>query len=332
MQAYTLTGPSGPAALHLTALPTPTPGPDEVLLRTTALSLNPVDAQTSHGKGFYSFLQHESPLIPGWDVVGEVTAVGTGVTAFQPGEVVFGMVNFPGHGRAFAEYVAAPAHHLARKPTQVSDAEAVAATLAALTAWQVLAYAQVQPGQRVLIHAAAGGVGHYAVQLAKERGAYVIATASTGKVDFVRTLGADEVVDYTQVQFEEVVAPVDLVLDSIGGAHLGRSLNVVQPGGFLISIAGELPPNLRPAPRPRASRSTSTRWLPAAPTRLLWPGAWPTAVCAPTWTALTLLPSCPRRCARWRRVKPRAKSSSRASRLTFSFPFILFTYRSCSGS
>lgn len=243
MQAYTLSGTAGPADLRLADLPTPTPGPEEVLLRTTALSLNPVDVKTSQGKGMYGLLQHESPLIPGWDVVGEVTAVGANVTASQPGDVVFGMVNFPGHGRAYAEYVAAPAQHLARKPAQVTDAEAVAATLAALTAWQVLAQAQVQSGQRVLIHAA-GGVGHYAVQLAKERGAYVIGTASPGKVDFVRTLGADEVVDYNQGPFETAVPPVDLVLDSIGGDHLARSLRLVKPGGALISIVGGITPDL----------------------------------------------------------------------------------------
>lgn len=159
MQAYALTTTDGPAALRLTNLPTPTPGPDEVLLRTTALSLNPVDVKTSYGKGVYGLLKDESPLILGWDVVGEVVAVGASVTTFQPGDVAFGMVNFPGAGRTYAEYVAAPAAHLAHKPAQVTEAEAVAATLAALTAWQVLVQARVQPGQRVLIHAAAGGVG-----------------------------------------------------------------------------------------------------------------------------------------------------------------------------
>lgn len=244
MQAYTLTGTGGPADLRLTDLPTPTPGPDEVLLRTTAVSLNPVDVKTSYGKGIYGLLKDESPLIPGWDVVGEVTALGANVSAFQPGDIVFGMVNFPGAGRAYADYVVAPANQLAHKPTGVAAAEAVGATLAALTAWQVLAKAQVQPGQRVLIHATAGGVGHYAVQLAKELGAHVIGTASTGKVDFVRALGADEVVDYTQVQFEKAIAPVDLVLDSIGGDHLSRSLRLMKPRGALISIVGGITPEL----------------------------------------------------------------------------------------
>ena len=244
MQAYLLTGTSGPASLHLSDIPAPSIGPDEVLVRVRALSLNPVDVKTSHGTAVYNAIAANSPLILGWDISGEVTEVGANVSHFQPGDEVFGMVNFPGHGRAYADYVAAPASHLARKPAAVSHEDAVAATLAALTAWQVLAKANVQPGQRVLVHAAAGGVGHYAVQLAKEMGAYVIGTASTAKGDFVRSLGADEVVDYTQVRFEEEVPPVDVVLDPIGGENLLRSLTVVKPGGRLISIVGGITPEL----------------------------------------------------------------------------------------
>ena len=241
MKAFALQGTKGADSLHLTDVPTPTAGPDEVLVRAKALSLNPVDFKTAHGRAMYGTLAADSPVIVGWDVSGEVAAVGANVTGFQVGDEVFGMVNFPGHGRAYAEYVAAPASHLAHKPGPVSHEDAVAATLAALTAWQVLDKAHVQPGQRVLVHAAAGGVGHFAVQLAKDRGAYVIGTASPGKVDFVRSLGADEVVDYTAVKFEDAVAPVDLVLDSIGGDHLARSLRVVKPGGRLTSIVGISP-------------------------------------------------------------------------------------------
>ena len=241
MQAYLLQGTSGPDSLHLAELPTPAPGPDEVLVEIKALSLNPVDFKTARGGALYQTITANGPAIVGWDIAGEVTQVGAGVTGFKPGDAVFGMVNFPGHGRAYAEYVAAPARHLAHRPATVSPANAVAATLAALTAWQVLNKAQVQPGQRVLLHAAAGGVGHYAVQLAKERGAYVIGTASPGKVDFVRSLGADEVVDYTQVKFEDALAPVDFVLNSLGGDHLARSLQVVKPGGRLTSIVGISP-------------------------------------------------------------------------------------------
>ena len=244
MQAYILQDSSGPAALRLTQLPTPTAGPNEVLIRTRALSINPVDFQTSYGKGAYQAVKDEDPLVLGWDLSGEVVEVGAGVTQFAPGDAVFGMVNFPGHGRAYAEYVAAPAGHLAAKPATVSHEAAAAATLAALTAWQALAQANPQPGQRVLVHAAAGGVGHYAVQLAKERGAYVIGTASAANRDFVLGLGADEHVDYTQVKFEEAVAPVDVVIDSVGPEHMPRSLQIIRPGGLLISLRGGLTPEL----------------------------------------------------------------------------------------
>lgn len=244
MQAFTLTGTNGPDSLYLTDVPTPTIGADDVLIRVKAISLNPVDYKTARGKAMWHTLSAQPPVIDGWDVAGQVTQTGANVVAFKPGDAVFGMVNFPGSGRAYAEYVAAPADHLAHQPANVSDQEAVAATLAALTAWQVLAAGNVQPGQRVLIHAAAGGVGHYAVQLATERGAYVIGTASTAKLDFVRSLRADEVIDYTQVRFEDAVAPVDFVFDPIGGPNLTRSLAVLKPGGTLISIVGGITPEL----------------------------------------------------------------------------------------
>ena len=242
MKAFTLWTPTGPAALQLSDVPTPIISADEVLIRVRAISLNPVDYKTTHGTGMYGRVPHDAPLIVGWDVSGEVTEVGANVSQFKPGDAVFGMVNFPGLGRAYAEYVAAPASQLAHKPAAVSHDDAAAATLAALTAWQVLVTkANVQPGQRVLIHAAGGGVGHYAVQIAKDRGAYVIGTSSAEKRAFVWSLGVDEHVDYNQVPFEEAVQPVDVVLDSIGGDHLSRSLTVVKPGGTLVSITGMKP-------------------------------------------------------------------------------------------
>lgn len=242
MQAYILTEPTGAAGLHLTDLPTPTPAAGEVLVQVKAISLNPVDVKTAQGKGIYGRIKDDQPLIPGWDVSGTVAAVGAGVTEFRVGDEVFGMVNFPGHGRAYAEYVAAPAAHLARKPAGISHEEAAAATLAALTAWQAFtAQVLVQAGQRVLVHAAAGGVGHFAVQLAKERGAYVIGTASAAKRDFVLGLGADEHLDYQAGPFEQAVAPVDVVLDSLGGPNLARSLAALRPGGGLVSILGMTP-------------------------------------------------------------------------------------------
>ncbi|THH39743.1 NADP-dependent oxidoreductase [Neolewinella litorea] len=246
MRAYTLTSPDGPDGLTLRDLPDPTPGAHEVSLEVRAISLNPVDFKTGRGKALYGSLQTQENLILGWDVSGLVREVGADVTAFRPGDAVFGMVNFPGHGRAYATHVVAPAAHLAQKPEGISHAEAAAATLAALTAWQNLyELADVQAGQRVLVHAAGGGVGHFAVQLARERGAYVIGTSSGSKRDFVLELGADEHVDYEQQRFEDVLEPVDLVLDSLGPEHLLRSLQIVKPGGRLMTIAAGLSDTLQ---------------------------------------------------------------------------------------
>lgn len=244
MQAFILTGTNGPDSLQLANVPTPTPGPADVLIRVKAISINPVDYKTARGKAMWGQLSAQPPVIDGWDVAGEVIEVGSSVTEFKPGDAVFGMVNFPGAGRAYAEYVTAPAAHLAHQPDNVPIEDAVAATLAALTAWQVIHKADVQAGQRVLVNAAAGGVGHYVVQFAKERGAYVIGTASTAKLDFVRSLGADEVIDYTQGPFENVVQPVNFVFDPVGGQNPMRSLAIIKPGGKLITIAGGITPEL----------------------------------------------------------------------------------------
>jgi NADPH:quinone reductase-like Zn-dependent oxidoreductase len=146
---------------------------------------------------------------------------------------------FPRQAGAYAEYVVAPARHLAPKPAGLTHVEAAALPLAALTAWQALVdTADVRPGERVLIHAAAGGVGHLAVQIAKARGAYVVGTASAGKHDLVRRLGADEVIDYRSVRFEDAVADIDVVLDGLGGETAERSLKVLRPGGRLITLPG----------------------------------------------------------------------------------------------
>ena len=245
MNAFILTGITGPASLQAATLPTPTIGATDVLIQVKAIGLNPVDVKTTHGKGMYGRLKDEQPLVPGWDISGTVVEVGAEVTQFKVGDDVFGMVNFPGHGRAYAHYVAAPADHLAHKPAAISHEEAAAATLAALTAWQALVTnANVQPGQRILVHAAAGGVGHFAVQLAKSLGAYVLGTSSEAKRSFVLSLGADEHIDYTRVRFEDVAQPVDVVLDTIGGDNMVRSLDIVKPGGTLISIPSGLSPDI----------------------------------------------------------------------------------------
>lgn len=242
MKAIILDAFGGADNLVMQQLPLPSIQPNEVLVQVKAISINPVDVKTRTGRGMAGRLKDIHPLILGWDISGIVAEVGAGVTQFKKGDAVFGMVNFPGHGKAYAEYVAAPAHHLAVKPANTSHEEAAAATLAALTAWQVLTtHATVQPGARVLVHAAAGGVGHYAVQMARHLGAYVIGTASAANRDFVLGLGAQEHIDYHATPFEEVVSNIDLVFDAVGGELITRSIDVIKPGGTLISIPTAVP-------------------------------------------------------------------------------------------
>jgi NADPH:quinone reductase-like Zn-dependent oxidoreductase len=242
MQAIVVTEAGLHGQLQVQEVPEPELGEDEVLVAVKAISVNPVDTLVRQSGERMERMLGVGPadgnVILGWDVSGTVERVGSGVTRFSEGVDVFGMVNFPGHGKAYAEYVAAPAAHLAKKPDGISHHEAAAATLAALTAWQALvARAGLQAGETVLIHAAGGGVGHYAVQIAKYLGARVVGTASPAKRDFVLSLGADEVVDYTSEAFCERVQDADVVLDSIPGEeHLLRSLDAVKRGGRLISI------------------------------------------------------------------------------------------------
>ncbi len=192
----------GPEVLELVEVPRPAPGPTEVLVRVAAAGVNPVDWKVRARGGFLG----EPPFTVGWDVAGEVEEVGFGVTRFAPGDRVFGMPRFPREAAAYSEYVTSPSRQLARIPENVSDIEAAALPLAGLTAWQALVEtADVQPGQRVLILAAAGGVGHLAVQIAKARGAYVLGTARAAKHAFLRELGVDEAIDYTQVDVAERV-------------------------------------------------------------------------------------------------------------------------------
>jgi NADPH:quinone reductase-like Zn-dependent oxidoreductase len=214
---------------------------DDVLVDVKAISINPVDVKTRAGKGLAGRLKDQLPLVLGWDISGTVVAVGKDVTQFRIGDDVFGMVNFPGHGRAYAERVPAPAHHLALKPAGISHEEAAAGTLALLTVYQAMTeHARITTGQRVLVHAAAGGVGHFAVQLAKHFGAYVIGTSSAANRDFILGLGADEHIDYRSQRFEDVVRDVDFVLDTLGGENIVRSLEVIRRGGTIISIPSGL--------------------------------------------------------------------------------------------
>lgn len=239
MKAIILEQPGGTENLKLAKLPKPVIKSDEVLVQVKAISINPVDAKTRAGKGMYGKIKEENPVIIGWDISGIAVEKGNEVKAFDIHDEVFGMVNFPGHGKAYAEYVVAPASHIAKKPANISHDEAAAATLAALTAWQALAvHAELQKGQKILIHAASGGVGHFAVQIAKHIGAYVIGTSSAANKDLVLSLGADEHIDYKAVRFEEVVKEVDFILETIGGENIDRSLDVLKKGGAVISILG----------------------------------------------------------------------------------------------
>jgi NADPH:quinone reductase-like Zn-dependent oxidoreductase len=242
MQAIILNGPGSVEQLVTATLPSPLIKDDEVLVQVKAISINPVDTKVRcHASLFQVVLQlqaEEHPIILGWDISGIVVETGPAVTGFKKGDEVFGMVNFPGHGKAYAAYVAAPAAHLALKPSNITHEEAAAATLAALTAWQALVtYAGTKAGDKVLIHAAAGGVGHYAIQIARQLGAYVIGTSSAANRDFVLQLGAHEHIDYREHRFEELVQDADLVVDSIAeDGHLERSLQAVKPGGTLVSL------------------------------------------------------------------------------------------------
>jgi len=238
MKAIILKEAGGVEKLELMDIAIPAIKHDEVLIQVKAISINPVDIKTRTGKSLYDELKSRNePIILGWDISGVITEVGSSVTTFKKGEEVFGMINFPGHGKAYAEYVAAPASQLALKPSNISHETAAVATLAALTAWQALVtHAKVSKGQKILIHAAAGGVGHYAVQIAKHLGAYTIGTSSAGNRDFVLSLGADEQIDYKTQRLEDEVNNVDFVLDSIGEATIDSSVAVTKKRGTVIFL------------------------------------------------------------------------------------------------
>ncbi|KUO09033.1 NADP-dependent oxidoreductase [Streptomyces sp. DSM 15324] len=223
----------GPEVLQEKETARPAPRANEVLVRVRAAGVNPTDWKHRATGGFLG----EPPFVLGWDVSGTVEAVGIGVATFVPGDEVFGMLPYPyGHG-SHAEYVVAPVRALWHKPAGVDHVQAGALPLVSLTAWQALVEnAGLAAGQRVLVHAAAGGVGHVAVQIAKARGAYVIGTASAGKHAFLRDLGVDEVIDYRETDFTEAVKDIDVVLDTVGGENATRSLRVLRPGGIVVSI------------------------------------------------------------------------------------------------
>ncbi|HLO59523.1 MAG TPA: NADP-dependent oxidoreductase [Bacteroidales bacterium] len=241
MKAILLQKNGGVENLILSEVTDPVLKPGEVMIQVKAIGINPIDATVRRDNqrmtAVLKPVEDQKEIILGWDVSGTIVETGNELHKWQ-GKDVFGMVNFPGQGKAYAELVAAPVSQLAEKPANIAHEEAAAASLAALTAWQALvSNAGVTKGDKVLIHAAAGGVGHYAVQIAKSFGAYVIGTASGANRDFVLGIGADEFIDYNKQRFEETITDADVVLDSIDDRnHLLRSIQALKSGGRLVSI------------------------------------------------------------------------------------------------
>lgn len=210
---------------------------NEVLIKVHAIGINPVDIKTRKGEGMASQYDGKSPIILGWDVSGVLVEADKNVKNFTLGDEVFGTVQFPGRGGAYAEYIAAPADQIAKKPANLPHSEAVAATLPALTAWQALVETGgIKRGDKVLIHGATGGVGSFAVQIARHFGAYIVGTASGEGVQLAKQLGANEVIDYKKQRFETVTGDFDLILDTVGGENFVRSLKVLKPEGILILL------------------------------------------------------------------------------------------------
>jgi NADPH:quinone reductase-like Zn-dependent oxidoreductase len=228
-----------PEVLKFEEVPRPEPKEDEVLVRVIASGVNPADPLTLSGKYAQEWGTH-LPLIPGYEIAGIVEKTGAQVTALKKGDAVYG---YPTFGGGWTEYVAVKEWEVAAKPRSLTFAEAAAAPMGALTAWQALVkVAHLQPGQTVLIHGGSGGVGSFAIQIAKVRGARVIATASTANQDILKQLGVDMAIDYTKTKFEDVAKDVDAVLDPVGGETLARSYGVVKKGGIVLDLVGRPDP------------------------------------------------------------------------------------------
>jgi NADPH:quinone reductase-like Zn-dependent oxidoreductase len=225
-----------PDVLKLESAPRPACGESDILVRVHAAAVNPIDCKVRAGSP-----RVKLPYIPGFDMSGVVEQVGAKVTKFKPGEEVFAMIDLR-RGGCYADYVVVKESEAAAKPAKISHTEAASAPLVALTAWQALFdAAKLASGQTVLIHGGAGGVGSMAVQLAKWKGAHVIATASKENHEFLKSIGADEVIDYHGQQFQDVVKDVDVVLDTIGGQTQADSWAVLKKGGIIVSIVGSPP-------------------------------------------------------------------------------------------
>jgi NADPH:quinone reductase-like Zn-dependent oxidoreductase len=228
-----------PEVLKFEEFPRPEPKDDEALVRVVASAVNPADPLTLSGK-YAQEWGTNLPLIPGYDVAGVVEKVGAKVTTLKKGDAVYG---YPTFGGGWAEYVTVKEWEVAAKPKSLSFAEAAAVPMCALTAWQALVdVAQLHAGQTILIHGGSGGVGSFAIQIAKTRGVLVIATASTANQDLLKQLGADVAIDYSKTKFEDVVKDVDAVLDPVGRETLARSYGVVKKGGVVLDLVARPDP------------------------------------------------------------------------------------------
>jgi NADPH:quinone reductase-like Zn-dependent oxidoreductase len=243
----------GPEVLHLGEVPRPEPGVGEILVDVRAASINPADVMNRRSGVFSG----PPPFILGWDVSGVVAAVGPGVTIFEPGDEVFGLLPFPRGGGAYADAAVGPTRAFVRKPDELSHVEAAALPLAGLTAWQALVEtAAVSAETRVVITGAAGGVGHLATQIAHARGAHVIAVAGGRHAAYLRSLGADELVDYETADFAASVADVDVVFDAVGGDYPRRAVPILRPGGTIVTTLPQILGDVVPAAAAAGVRAT----------------------------------------------------------------------------
>jgi NADPH:quinone reductase-like Zn-dependent oxidoreductase len=231
----------GPEVLKYEDVPRPEPKDDQILVRVIAAGVNPVDGSIRSGR-YARFFNTKLPLIPGYDISGTVEKVGAKMTKFKVGDPVYAYIGLK-EGGGYAEYAVAMEKEASLKPNSLNYIEAAAVPLAAETAWQALVdTAKLSAGQTVLIHGGSGGVGSFAIQIAKARGAKVIATASTPNQELLKQLGADVAVDYTKTKFEDVAKDVDVIIDSVGKDTLARSYGVVKKGGFIVSLVAQPDP------------------------------------------------------------------------------------------
>lgn len=259
MRAAVIDELGGAELLHLAEVPVPVRVSDEVLVRVVAAAVNPIDVKTRAGRGVAAAIP-SFPQVLGYDFAGVIEAVPYASHPLQPGDSVYGMGRFPRGAGSYAEFITVSSMSVAPKPATLTFAESAAVPLAALTAWgMVVEIATAHQGQRMLVHAGAGGVGHFAVQFARFFGAHVTATCSAENADFVRGLGADAVIDYRTERFEDVVSDLDVVIDLIGNVHSDtgiRSLDVLRPGGLLVNAPTGSWPSMAADAAARGIRAT----------------------------------------------------------------------------